>query len=187
MVRSEKLDMFVAQLNEILESSPAPDESQLLPKAKHLLGELVKQDDWLEEKYTRPDANGYRQYCLYVCPKNRFSVVSFVWGPGQRTPVHDHTVWGVIGMLRGAEVSERYGVQEDGSFKPEGKETLFPGMVDCVSPRIGDIHQVSNFYEDQVSISIHVYGADIGKVSRHVYDLKTGQTKTFVSGYTPVA
>lgn len=34
------------------------------------------------------------------------------------------------------------------------------------------------------SISIHVYGANIGAVARHVFDPATGAAKPFVSGYS---
>ncbi|MFZ9530819.1 MAG: cysteine dioxygenase, partial [Burkholderiales bacterium] len=34
------------------------------------------------------------------------------------------------------------------------------------------------------SISIHVYGANIGAVKRHVFDPATGADKPFVSGYS---
>ena len=36
---------------------------------------------------------------------------------------------------------------------------------------------------DKVAVSIHVYGANIGAVRRHVYDPTTGKPKEFVSGY----
>jgi predicted metal-dependent enzyme (double-stranded beta helix superfamily) len=112
----------------------------------------------------------------------RFSIVSFVWGPGQKTPIHDHTVWGLIGMLRGAEISFRY---EHGSpMEQRGSDRLEPGMIDVVSPAVGDIHQVTNAFEDRPSISIHVYGANIGAVNRHVFDPQTGESKSFVSGYS---
>jgi predicted metal-dependent enzyme (double-stranded beta helix superfamily) len=42
---------------------------------------------------------------------------------------------------------------------------------------------VSNAFDDRVSISIHVYGANIGGISRHVYP-PDGPPKPFVSGYT---
>ncbi|OYW20134.1 MAG: cysteine dioxygenase, partial [Burkholderiales bacterium 12-64-5] len=48
----------------------------------------------------------------------------------------------------------------------------------------GDIHQVTNALDDRGSISIHVYGGNIGAVRRHTYDVKTGQPNLFVSGYT---
>ncbi len=68
----------------------------------------MRQDDWLPEDCARPDPQRYQQYLLHVDSRQRFSVVSFVWGPGQITPVHDHRVWGLIGMLRGAEYSQPY-------------------------------------------------------------------------------
>jgi predicted metal-dependent enzyme (double-stranded beta helix superfamily) len=43
---------------------------------------------------------------------------------------------------------------------------------------------VSNALSDRASISIHVYGANIGAVKRHVYDPETGSVETFVSGYS---
>jgi predicted metal-dependent enzyme (double-stranded beta helix superfamily) len=50
-------------------------------------------------------------------------VVSFVWAPGQGTPIHDHRVWGLVGVLRGAETSERFVRQGDGSLKPMARRS----------------------------------------------------------------
>ncbi|HYG43112.1 MAG TPA: cysteine dioxygenase, partial [Bordetella sp.] len=117
-----------------------------------------------------------------------FSVVSFVWGPGQRTPIHDHTVWGVIGMLRGAETGTRYSLQNGTLAIADGPAQLLQaGQVEQVSPSIGDVHRVQNASADQVSISIHCYGADIGQVQRHVYYEDGSPPKSFVSGYSAQA
>ena len=111
-------------------------------------------------------------------------MVSFVWGPGQATPVHDHTVWGLIGMLRGQETAQAYGRDAQGRLVPQGEPvTLSPGQVEAVSPRIGDVHRVANAFNDRTSISIHVYGANIGTVKRHVFT-EDGSVKDFVSGYS---
>jgi predicted metal-dependent enzyme (double-stranded beta helix superfamily) len=56
--------------------------------------------------------------------------------------------------------------------------------LERVSPSIGDIHRVANALDDATSISIHVYGANIGAVRRHVYDLETGIRDSFVSAYS---
>jgi predicted metal-dependent enzyme (double-stranded beta helix superfamily) len=53
-----------------------------------------------------------------------------------------------------------------------------------VSPRVGDIHRVSNALADRPSVSIHVYGGNIGAVRRHVYEPDTAHGKPFVSGYS---
>jgi predicted metal-dependent enzyme (double-stranded beta helix superfamily) len=149
-----------------------------------LLATLVARDDWLPDELARPHPDFYRQYLLHADPLERFSVVSFVWGKGQRTPVHDHTVWGLIGMLRGEETAQPFGFDAAGRLVAQGDAvTLRPGQVEAVSPTLGDIHQVSNACADRVSISIHVYGANIGAVRRWVY-AADGTRKPFVSGYS---
>ncbi len=60
---------------------------------------------------------------------------------------------------------------------------LEPGRVEAVSPRIGDIHRVANALNDRPSVSIHVYGANIGAVERSTFDID-GTPKRFVSGYS---
>ena len=161
-------------------NEPAP-----LTEAQALMDALVAHDDWLPEPMAQPHPAFYRQYLLHADPLARFSIVSFVWGPGQQTPVHDHTVWGIIGMLRGAEFSQRYQADAStGALHPAGAEhRLQPGDLETVSPTLGDIHRVRNAYDDRVSISIHMYGGNIGEVRRHVFDTVSGKAKPFVSGY----
>lgn len=152
--------------------------------ARPLLAELVRQDDWLPDDFAQPHPERYQQFLLHADARQRFSVVSFVWGPGQRTPVHDHRVWGLIGMLRGAEDSQGFAFDPAGRLRPQGAPVrLQPGDVEAVSPQLGDIHQVSNAFNDRTSISIHVYGANIGAVTRAVYGPE-GQEKPFISGYS---
>jgi predicted metal-dependent enzyme (double-stranded beta helix superfamily) len=85
-------------------------------------------------------------------------------------------------MLRGAEVSRSFRIR-DGKPLAGREERLEPGEVTVVSPTLGDIHQVRNAFDDRVSISIHVYGGNIGLIERHVY-LPGGGNKPFVSGYS---
>jgi 3-mercaptopropionate dioxygenase len=159
------------------------DEAAMLREGKKLLAGLIARDDWLPEAFALSHPDTYRQYLLYCDPLERFSVVSFVWGPGHTTPVHDHTVWGLVGVLRGAEKCEEFERAGDGQpMRKTGEHRIDPGGIDAVSPT--DIHTVSNALADRPSISIHVYGANIGAVRRHVYVPGTGEIKTFVSGYS---
>jgi predicted metal-dependent enzyme (double-stranded beta helix superfamily) len=87
-------------------------------------------------------------------------------------------------MLRGAEVEQHYVRHRDGTLAEDGvPQRLVVGAVDAVSPRVGDLHRVSNAYDDRTSISIHVYGGNIGGVLRSVYQVD-GTSKTFISGYS---
>jgi predicted metal-dependent enzyme (double-stranded beta helix superfamily) len=182
ILRLDRLRTFVERIASLLDD--ALPEASLLEAGGAALRELVAHDDWLPDAYARPNPERYQQFLLHADARQRFSVVSFVWGPGQATPVHDHTVWGLIGVLRGAEIAQPYCLDESGTLiASDGARRLETGAVDAVSPRIGDIHRVSNAYDDRVSVSIHVYGANIGAVSRSVYPGEGGR-KTFISGYS---
>ncbi len=177
----ERLRQFIGELTRLVEGDV--DEAKIIEQGAAALRNLVAVDDWLPPEFAEPSAEHYRQYLLYCDPWERFSVVSFVWGPGQRTPIHDHTVWGLVGMLRGAEISRDYVLDPERGLVPGRESRLGPGDVTAVSPRIGDIHTVENALADRPSISIHAYGANIGAVARHVFVPETGAAKPFVSGY----
>ena len=168
---------FVQDMTRAVERHGA-EEPRMLDEGERLLRELIGHDDWLPEAYAAPSPESYRQYLLYCDPLERFSVVSFVWMPGHRTPIHDHTVWGLVGVMRGVEMCEEYSQ----SIKKINTHEAKPGEIDRVSPSIGDIHVVSNA-GPQTAVSIHVYGANIGAVKRHTYDAATGRPKEFISGY----
>jgi predicted metal-dependent enzyme (double-stranded beta helix superfamily) len=156
-------------------------EGRFLEEGGTLLQDIVEQDDWLPEAFAEPGPT-YRQYLLHCDPLERFSVVSFVWGPGQRTPIHDHTVWGLVGMLRGEEVSTE--MRPGAPMRPGRVDRLRPGEVVRVSADTYDIHVVENALPDRASISIHVYGGNIGAIARSVFDPGTGARRRFVSGYS---
>jgi predicted metal-dependent enzyme (double-stranded beta helix superfamily) len=177
-----RLRGFLQRLAALVEQ--APDAPTLLPHGQALLAELVCHDDWLPDAFAQPHPEHYQQYLLHADALGRFSVVSFVWGPGQQTPIHDHTVWGLIGMLRGSEHSQPFVQDAHGRWQPQGEaRQLLPGDVEAVCPPDHDVHQVRNAFADRVSISIHVYGANIGGVRRHVF-APDGEVKPFVSGYS---
>lgn len=175
-----RLRGFVTAFADLLAATR--DERAILDSGSALLAKLVARDDWLPEAFARPNPDRYQQYLLHCDSREKFSVVSFVWGPGQSTPIHDHTVWGLIGVLRGSEQVERFHRGSDGALVSDGIGHLQQGDVDAVSPRVGDIHRVSNGLVDSASVSIHVYGANIGAVERSTYSAE-GAPKLFISGY----
>lgn len=177
----EKLLSFVRGLSRLLDHRPG--EEFIFSEGKRLLQDLIATDDWLPVEFTQPHPRYYRQYLLYADPFDSFSIVSFVWGPGQKTPLHNHTVWGMVGQLRGEEKATPYHRQAQGEFKAGESCICPPGHVDTVSPNTHDTHVVENNLADHTSISIHVYGGNIGRIQRSVFDLRTGAEKSFVSGY----
>ena len=161
--------------------SRSSDEPTVLDQGEMALKSLIAHDDWLPPEYAKPVAERYQSYALYVDPQARYSVISFVWAPGQGTPVHNHTVWGLVGVLRGAERCEEFPVPGVAAMNCTHAHDLVRGEVDRVSPTIGDWHRVSNAMIDQPSVSIHVYGADIGRVHRNFWDARAQQLMPMIS------
>jgi predicted metal-dependent enzyme (double-stranded beta helix superfamily) len=150
-----------------------------------ILRELVTDPGWLKEKYRRSiPSRPYAQYLLYRPADQAFSVVSFIWNPGQGSPVHDHCTWGVIGQYQGDEEESRFRIV-DNRLERIGVVLARPGDVSHVYPPSRDIHQINN-RTTTPTISIHIYGGDIGSQRRHTYDPITGAMQEFISGYDPV-
>jgi predicted metal-dependent enzyme (double-stranded beta helix superfamily) len=179
---ADPLPRFVNALGGLLDRGA--DEAAIFRDGRALLADLIAQDGWLPDALMAPDPDSYRIHRLHLDPAGRFSVSAMVWGPGQGTPIHDHTVWGMVGVLQGRERCEEFSpLLEPGGPLVRGQvHELLPGDIDLVSPAIGDIHRVSNALDDGVSVSIHVYGGDIGAIERLRYD-DAGRATPFVSPY----
>jgi predicted metal-dependent enzyme (double-stranded beta helix superfamily) len=135
------------------------------------LADLLGQDGWLSARDQRPGADSYRQHLLHVSPTRRLSVVALVWQPGQRTPIHDHVAWCIVGVYRGVEREIRYRlVEHEGErcLLRTGSVDAHPGHVEALVAPAEDIHCVTAA-GDEKTISIHVYGADIERRGTSVY------------------
>ena len=171
---------FVVAMTALVDTTQ--EEARLLAESRVLLARLIVRDDWLPDAFSAGRSDRYAQYLLHCDPQERFSVASFVWGPGQATPVHNHTVWGLVGILRGAERCEEFEIRSGQPVATGGQHLMQRGDIDAVSPALGDWHRVSHAAGQAQTISIHVYGANIGAVLRRRLD-PAGQTMAFVSGY----
>src|SRR5215213_4630806 len=97
---------------------PSPAFTSFVRDAERLIGDphaiaerlraLLAADGWLADTHQRGSRDGYRQHLLHVSPSRRLSVVALVWLPGQRTPIHDHVSWCVVGVYRGVERETHY-------------------------------------------------------------------------------
>jgi hypothetical protein len=105
-----------------------------------------------------------------------YSLQVFVWPPGTRTQIHDHTSWGAYCCVVGSMLEERYEGLDDGSVldharlkkvwqlcwnREDGASTVLPGG--------GGIHRVGN-PGTKMAISMHLYGPQIGEVDGRDYD-----------------
>jgi predicted metal-dependent enzyme (double-stranded beta helix superfamily) len=139
--------------------NPAFLNAHVLP----LLQEAREAEDW---------------YVAYSCngQDDSYSLQVFVWPPGSRTQIHDHTSWGAYCCVLGSVLEERYERLDDGSQLDYARLKkvwqLWWSREDGAStvlPYDGGIHRVGN-PSDSLAISMHLYGPRIGEVDGRDYD-----------------
>lgn len=131
-----------------------------------------------------PNEDHYVMYPLHVAEDGSFSIASAVWNVGQKTPVHDHGTWGVIGIVAGRESEKRYApdATEANGLAYLGEAFLHPGDVEVCCTTDQDVHSVAAA-SDVPCVGIHVYGADIGTLPRRSFSQVDGSVTTFVSAW----
>lgn len=112
----------------------------------------------LSRSHRRSSAGGYRTNVVHVHRAGRYSIVALVWRPGQRTPIHSHAAWCVVGVHAGRELERTFRPAEHGVVEI-GRRTLGAGDVAWLDAGDDDIHEVANAAAT-TTISIHVYGLD---------------------------
>lgn len=109
-------------------------------------------------------------------PDGSCSLQVFVWPPGSRTCIHDHSSWGALCCVAGSVLEERYERLDD-ALRPEHarlKEIwrLEWGPEDGIStvlPYDGGIHRIGN-PTGEPAISVHLYGPRLGELDGRDYD-----------------
>lgn len=156
------LTNFVAELERLHDIEQDPQ--RLITGVQGYLTALLAEPALLTADQREPWRDRYRPHLLAVAPSRRFSVVALVWLPGQKTPIHDHICWCVVGVYEGIERERRFSLREDAQgnrwLLPLTDERVFPGQTSALVPPEENIHQVRNAGTD-LAISIHVYGADL--------------------------
>lgn len=109
-------------------------------------------------------------------PTGAFSLQVFVWPPGTRTRIHDHSSWGAFCCAAGSVLEERYERLDDGSvhdyahLRKVWQLSWAPeDDVSTVLPGNRGIHRVGN-PGSEVAISVHLYGPQTGAVDGRDYD-----------------
>lgn len=166
--RDYSFEAYVHDVEALLDRRPSMPVS--VREVSELTRRLVATPDWLAEEHRQALDDRYARYLLHRDPANRFVVLSLVWLPGQSTPIHDHSCWGVMGLIEGQLEEVHYDRLDDGS-RPEyaelveaGGHAVAPGSVSYVLPPYREIHRIGN-PTDGRAISIHVYGRDLDEVN----------------------
>lgn len=128
----------------------------------------------------RPDAP-YASYLLFVNDQASFSIVLDVFMPGQAAVIHNHKCWCAFTCLDGLERERLYDVAPDLLSPPaQTEERICPvGQVRVLGSDRFLFHQVE-CASDAPTVSLHLYGADIGRIQRDMWDAQAGNGGRYV-------
>ena len=125
----------------------------------------------LPERFLTPGSDCYARRLLHRNPELGYTAVVMTWGPGQCTPLHDHSgMWCVEGVVEGAMTVRRFDLREQakGLFRFDEVESLRAAVGSSgslIPPH--DYHILGNALSDRPSLTLHVYGGERARC--HVY------------------
>ena len=164
-------------------------ESETLYRLKPLVEKLITTPNAVPVEAFVSRKDKFANNLLYRPEDRVFSIMGGNWLPGQTTPIHDHLTWAIVGVCQGEERESIYRRIDDGSDPKKARLELVrerinkKGQVTVLGKN--GIHRIDNV-SLAASLSVHMYGLDIGTLERHSYDPITGEISKFVSGYCNV-
>jgi len=119
----------------------------------------------LPSEYTQPVEGHYARRLLHKDEERDYSIVVMTWGPGQKTPVHDHAgMWCVEGVWGGSIDVQQYELVErrNGHYRFEPRNSYLAGVgsAGCLIPPY-EYHAISNACDETPAVSLHIYGGEM--------------------------
>lgn len=131
-------------------------------KLRSGLCEMIRERDVrLPDCVFEPCAEHYARREIYRSEQYGYAVVAMTWGPGQGTPIHDHSgMWCVEGVWQGELEITQYEKMEQAEskfrFRPAGTIQAGAGSAGSLIPP-HEYHAISNPSRDDVCVSLHIY------------------------------
>ena len=122
-----------------------------------------------------PDHYARRE--LFRHPRRGYSVIAMTWGPGQGTPIHDHSgMWCVEGVWAGCieVVSYEPGEVEGDRYQFEQMGSIVAGCGSAgslIPPH--EYHTIRNIDPTDSAVSVHIYSGAMTQCNMY-YEEKDG-------------
>ena len=155
---------FIAAVDKSL---AAGDKHAVTASLRTALCQLIRDADvQLPACVHEPIVDHYARRELYRSAEHGYSVVAMTWGPGQGTPLHDHSgLWCVEGVWHGdLEITQYELLEQAGErsrFRAAGGMHAGPGSAGSLIPP-HEYHTIRNTSTDAVAVSLHIYQAPMG-------------------------
>jgi predicted metal-dependent enzyme (double-stranded beta helix superfamily) len=160
-----------APLIELVASVEAACEGRMddLPCAMlEALARATREPGLLTPAQRAGSSERYARHLLHGDGRGRFAIVSLVWQPGQRTPVHSHYTWCGYAVVEGALQEQTFAwARGGGAARRTGTAERSAGYACFGYAGVEDIHALGN-RSSAPAVSVHVYGVDAPRVATHV-------------------
>ncbi len=118
----------------------------------------------------RGEAVFENEVVLYRDPARIFSLRLYLFGPGEHTPVHDHSSWGVSGPACGELEWVGYRIASPPArLSSSPPRRLFPGEVATTLPLEAGIHRTGSPGPGS-TLMVSVYGTPLRRLYLNFYD-----------------
>jgi predicted metal-dependent enzyme (double-stranded beta helix superfamily) len=165
-------DGLNALLSRIDAAVQLQDADAITQRVKQELQDAIRaRSVTLPERFLRVRPEGYARRLLHRNDDLGYTAVVMTWGPGQRTPLHDHAgIWCVEGVLSGQMDVTQFDLVEESEeayrFEAKGCVHASVGSAGCLIPPF-EYHILANALETP-SITLHVYGGEM--TTCHVFE-----------------
>ncbi|MFP3887952.1 cysteine dioxygenase family protein [Priestia filamentosa] len=182
--RHPELYSFIQDVDQIVQEGGG--EENLISKVAERMQQLLNLGNILPDQYLQPQSKS-ALYPLHIAQDESFSIAITVFNVGQPSPTHDHGTWGVIGVVQGVEHEIKYArpSRENEPLTILKDRYIREGEVGICCSSEQDLHRVE-CASSIPCVGIHVYGRNIGKIERHIYDSNTGKKRAGVTPWVPV-
>ena len=153
------------------------DDDEIAAELTELINSYeLKPEDW--ESFVHFDKNKYTRNLIGLGRDDRFGLMILAWGPGQKSPIHDHDgSHCIMRVLKGTLIETLYKrcgsdeIDSDSSWsaveKPDHYEKTRETILETdetayIHDKIG-WHRVSNASAHEPAISLHLYAPPIEK------------------------
>jgi predicted metal-dependent enzyme (double-stranded beta helix superfamily) len=122
------------------------------------------------------------EFVLFQDPGRAFSLRMFIFGPGEKTPIHDHSAWGVLGSAFGQLEVVKYRREDDGSEPEHARlcvadcRVLAVGEIDTALPFDEGIHRTGS-PAGGATLMVNIYGFPGRRLHIHCFDMESGRVQ----------
>ncbi|GAB4177650.1 MAG: cysteine dioxygenase family protein [Wenzhouxiangellaceae bacterium] len=111
----------------------------------------------------------YARRLIHKDPERGYTIMAMTWGPGQATPVHDHSgMWCVEAVWEGQIEVTQYELTDvrGDRYRLEPRTTMRAGFGSAgtlIPPH--EYHTIRNPCPDRIAVTIHIYAGEMCQCS----------------------